>query len=138
MFAYKLDIENGNFVFSDDRLHKKFTSARQDIDFLWNIAIRAIIFATNFLYCCCFQFYGNVICVAYLFKQNRCDSFSYILRSILCLILIYYQSVFGLTLMKIKQQTNTPFILELLYIYPPTFVLTSYIEPFGNIKMTCE
>ena len=55
------DIENGNFVFSDDRLHKKFTSARQDIDFLWNIAIRAIIFATNFIYCCCFQFYNNVI-----------------------------------------------------------------------------
>ena len=52
MFAYKLDIENGNFVFSDDRLHKKFTSARQDIDFLWNIAIRAIIFATNSVYCC--------------------------------------------------------------------------------------
>ena len=78
MFAYKLDIENGNFVFSDDRLHKKFTSARQDIDFLWNIAIRATIFATNFIYCCCFQFYDKVIWVAYLFKQIRCDSFLYL------------------------------------------------------------
>ena len=94
MFAYKLDIENGNFVFSDNRLHKNFTSARQDIYFLWNIAIRAIIFATNFIYCCCFQFYNNVICVAYLFKQIRCDSFLYLalyfmLNSYLLLVCIW-------------------------------------------------